>query len=253
MSALLLNAISATTSAPSAETDGVSWSRYKSRDAALIIKDRAGSGTMTLTARLWGMAPVKNNATGTITFVSVANHVDAETVVVSDGINAVTFEIDKAGDGVTAGRVQVDISTDTTNAEVATRFGTALQSKINDGTLRVTYSVASEVVTIKNNNRNGTTGNVTITETVANGTFAVTGMSGGVDFVWVPLGTHVTGTSKGLINEASAVDESTSDNLEHCEVISNLDCFERLYLQVTAIGGTATAVDAILVPLPEMS
>ena len=58
---------------------------------------------------------------------------------------------------------------------------------------------------------------------------------------WLPLGTGAAGT-KGQINAVSTLDETGADSIAHAEVISNYSTFSHLNAQVTAIGGTATAV-----------
>jgi len=60
---------------------------------------------------------------------------------------------------------------------------------------------------------------------------------------WVPFGSHATAASRGLINEGNAIDEVAADLLRHTELITGLDNYERIYAEITAIGGTATAVD----------
>lgn len=64
--------------------------------------------------------------------------------------------------------------------------------------------------------------------------------------IWVPLGPG-TGAAKGTLNTGSAVDETGADLLRHSEMVENLGMFERLYVEITAIGGTATAVTAWMV------
>lgn len=68
--------------------------------------------------------------------------------------------------------------------------------------------------------------------------------------VWAPVGAHATAASRGLLNLASAVDETQADLLRHAEVVSIPWGMDRTYLEITAIGGTATAVSAWLV-LPQ--
>jgi hypothetical protein len=67
---------------------------------------------------------------------------------------------------------------------------------------------------------------------------------------WFPLGVHATAASKGLINAANAMGETGSDSIRHCEEITSLRGFARLYLEVTAINGTATAVAAYVRCVP---
>ena len=64
---------------------------------------------------------------------------------------------------------------------------------------------------------------------------------------WMPYGTDSTAANRGVMNEANAIDEVVSDKLRHTELVAGLDNYERIYAEVTAIGGTATAVDLWLV------
>ena len=115
-------------------------------------------------------------ATGTITCATVANLADSDYMTIGDGINPpVLYEFDVAGDGVTAGRVQVNVSADTTAAQVAARLRTAIlanQPALSvtdnaDGTLTVTSDIA------------GAHANITITENVTHASFTVAGLTGG--------------------------------------------------------------------------
>jgi hypothetical protein len=63
---------------------------------------------------------------------------------------------------------------------------------------------------------------------------------------WFPLGAGAD-ASKGVINLESAMGETGTDSIRHSEIVSGLSVFDRLYAQVTAIGGTATAISAYLV------
>ena len=66
--------------------------------------------------------------------------------------------------------------------------------------------------------------------------------------VWLPLGVGLDAT-KGTINAGAAIGETGSDVIRHCEPIANVFHFSRLYAEVTAIGGTSTAVTVeLLVP-----
>lgn len=61
---------------------------------------------------------------------------------------------------------------------------------------------------------------------------------------WYPLGPSSTAGQRGLVNLETAIDESSADAIAHCERILALNAFARLYAEITAIGGTATAIDA---------
>lgn len=115
-------------------------------------------------------------ATATITCATAANTDDNDTVTIGDGLSAAKiYEFDKAGDGVTAGRVQVNISGDTTAAEVAARLRTAILANQpafdvldnGDGSLTLTHKIP------------GAHGNVTITEDTTHASLTVSGFSGG--------------------------------------------------------------------------
>ncbi len=115
-------------------------------------------------------------ATGLITCVAKASLADTDYITVDDGFFVRVYEFDTAGDGVTVpGRIQVNVSTDTTAAQVAARLRTAVLNTSPglaivdnaDGTLSLTSKWP------------GTAYNVAITENVANAGFTVSGMSGG--------------------------------------------------------------------------
>lgn len=61
---------------------------------------------------------------------------------------------------------------------------------------------------------------------------------------WAPLGVNATAANKGLLNDGNAIDETGTDLLTHAEELFGLLKVDRLYLEVTAIGGTATSIDA---------
>lgn len=64
---------------------------------------------------------------------------------------------------------------------------------------------------------------------------------------WVPLGPGADAT-KGVINSLTAVGETSADAILHSEPIALLGIAgARLYLEITAIGGTSTAVEAHVV------
>lgn len=88
--------------------------------------------------------------------------------------------------------------------------------------------------------------------TAGSGTMTVTCRLWGYNAVlgkWYPLGTG-TASGKGVINAGAAIDEDIADTIRHCEVVTSLHRIDRVYLQVTAIGGTSTAVSAYLDCVP---
>lgn len=118
-------------------------------------------------------------STGLITCLAKADMVDTDYMKIFDGVSAagVLYEFDVAGDGATAGRVQVDISGATTSADVAAILAPLIASNQPllsvtdnlDGTISITHKLA------------GVVGNATMTENVADAGFLVSGMSGGED------------------------------------------------------------------------
>jgi hypothetical protein len=64
--------------------------------------------------------------------------------------------------------------------------------------------------------------------------------------VWCPLGPGADDTITGTVNDGFTMDEDESDSLRLVQPIDLLSSFDRLYLEVVAIGGTATAVKAYI-------
>lgn len=92
------------------------------------------------------------------------------------------------------------------------------------------------------------------TSTAGSGTMTVTLKAWGYDntlAVWCPLGTNATATSKGLLNDGNAIGEISADLIRHAEILDNPCDWDRLYFEITAIGGTATAITAYLIATVE--
>ena len=64
---------------------------------------------------------------------------------------------------------------------------------------------------------------------------------------WFPLGTHATAATRGIINEGNPIDEVVPNGLRHVEPLSYCGTFDRLYAEITAIEGDATAVSVFVV------
>ena len=63
--------------------------------------------------------------------------------------------------------------------------------------------------------------------------------------VWFPVGTGADAT-KGVLNNGAAIGETGSNTIRHTEPLYDLHVYSRLYLEITAIGGTATSITANL-------
>jgi hypothetical protein len=116
------------------------------------------------------------NPSGTITCVAKASMADTDYITINDGTTSVLYEFDTVGDGVTGGRIQVNIS----GATSATDVATILKAAIVANQSYITVTQASGVLTLAS-----TTKNITITENVANGSFTV---------VYGPIATAAAGS-----------------------------------------------------------
>ena len=63
---------------------------------------------------------------------------------------------------------------------------------------------------------------------------------------WGRPGVGATSSVKSLINEGNSIDEVSANQIAHFEEIHLLAHFERVYLEIATIGGTATAVTGYL-------
>ncbi len=94
-------------------------------------------------------------------------------------------------------------------------------------------------------------GTIAVKSTAGSGTMTVTlklwGYVAPLE-AWVPLGTHATDATRGVLNQGVAIGEVVANSLEFAELVDGLSTFSRLYLEITAIGGTSTAVSAWLIP-----
>lgn len=137
-------------------------------------------------------------ATATVT-IAVGNAADGNTVRLTDAKgNVVTFEFESTG-GVTQGNVAVTIGA--ANTDSATNLRNAINAQQAAGTLRMTASVTTNVVTCTQDDF-GVAGNTTITVVGAN--LSKTDFTGGEDLaatagsVAVRIGTTFTLTATNL-------------------------------------------------------
>ncbi len=117
-------------------------------------------------------------ATGTIVTVAGSLLVDTETFTLDDGVNPpVVFEFDDNA-SVTPGNVAVTF----TGADSLAVVRAAIVAAINAaGSLDITAAPGGAGEVLLTNDTPGSAGNVTITKTVADAGFTVSGMSGGLD------------------------------------------------------------------------
>lgn len=188
-----------------------------------------GDGTLTLTHKQYGafgnlLAPTENVANG-------AHIVPA----------AFTGGLDAGGPEVR--RVQVDISGATTDADCAAIMKTAMniwQPNITvvdpvDGTLTFTHDTP------------GSAANITITENVSNGTFAVTGMSGGLD-AGGPLDRRVLVDISGATTAAQCaaiLDTAITANMPLITVVDPVDGTLTLTHDQLGTAGNATITENV--------
>ena len=114
---------------------------------------------------------------GYIKFIHPDDINDGETVTISDGTTATTFEFEKSG-GTTSGHVAVDISSKTSIAGVRTEFLFAINDTVTSNGLNLkARSDALDGIVVFNTNF--VSGTQTISETVGDSGFMVSDMDGG--------------------------------------------------------------------------
>lgn len=92
-----------------------------------------------------------------------------------------------------------------------------------------------------------------VASTAGSGTMTVTIRLWGYNLttaVWHPLGPGTAAApdaARGVINAGNAIGEVAADKIQHAEIVDNLNAFAKIYAEISAIGGTSTAVSAWLV------
>lgn len=169
----LLSVFFATTDIPGAGATGNLRLTFTPATATFVAGDSGVTGGALKDITNRGLAFAK----GTITTVAKASLIDGETFTISDGTTAVVFEFDDNG-VTTPGNVPILLGSLVTADDVRDAIVTAVTgvpdfnvSAISGGAATVTLS----------NDFPGTTGNVAITDTVANVGFTHTGMAGGAN------------------------------------------------------------------------
>jgi hypothetical protein len=140
-----------------------------------------------------------------ITCVAKANFADTDFITIVAGTSTVVYEFDTAGNGVTAGRVQVNISGATTAADVAVILRTAILA--NQTALRVVDPADGTLQVDLVDSRS-----LAITENVANAGFTITAgvmqASAAAGSTYVPAGTvfdldGIRGAQLGVIRDTA--------------------------------------------------
>ncbi len=95
---------------------------------------------------------------------------------------------------------------------------------------------------------------IVVTSTAGSGTMTVTlrlwekfgVLASQANGLWCPAGIGADAV-KGVLNGGAAIGETSADLIRHCEPVSLTAHAQRLYVEITAIGGTSTAVTVFLV------
>lgn len=92
---------------------------------------------------------------------------------------------------------------------------------------------------------------IVVRSTAGSGTMTTTVRLWGYESIggnWTPMGPGADAT-KGTINAGSAMGETQSDQIDHSETLDWFGPFDRVYAEITAIGGTSTAITVeLLIP-----
>lgn len=130
---------------------------------------------------------IKQGTSLLVTCMTEANATDGDYFTLTIDGAATIYEFDKAGDGVTSGRVQVNISADTTAATVAARLRTTILA--NQTQLSVTDNTDGTLTVVAPELRMTSSENVSHASfTIANAVCAPTAASGSM---YVPAGLQV--------------------------------------------------------------
>lgn len=189
-----------------------------------------------------GVAP-----TGSVSVPEGAEFVDGETIVIGDGTNTITFELDSDATLVNITATPITFTGSETKEEMADLVAAAINASVLRINAVIGTSGPSTVDVDLTHRVSGTAGNVAITDTVVSADFTVSGMSGGtgvpeevVEFIEnqvdddtlqlkTPLqGLHAAGNSVELVTPPASV--------ETCSVIQRFadwEIFETSPRQVT--------------------
>ncbi len=164
----------------------VYWRMKRATSDAAALISKVSPTNITITIPLKGKAQIFIDATdteavlatGTITTVAGALLVDGETFTIDDGDGATTFEFDSDGtidsDFVTVPFTAADSADVVRDAVIAAIAGESGFSVTASNGGAATVNLVQDLASFD--------GNIALTEDVAAGGFAVTGMTGGVGF-----------------------------------------------------------------------
>lgn len=167
-------------------TDTLSVVNGKISASNATISGLATPGGITVTPTLTQVGTISTvaagwRASGLLTVIAGAGLVDGETFVLSDGTHVPqTFEFDVAADGVVGGHVEIDIAGTETAPEVGALCAAAIDATTS---ATFTYDAVDNLdgtVTLQNTTW-AAAGNTAQSETVTDGGFSVTNMTGGAD------------------------------------------------------------------------
>jgi putative Ig domain-containing protein len=177
----------------------------------------AGAITALTVGAAWccpAVASTGTAATGSIQTINGSNLADGATFTISDGTHAPTiFEFDSNG-AVTTGNLAVPF----TNAQLATTVKTTIINTINGvgAGLTVTASSGGSTLVALVNDNVGSAGNASMTETVVDPVFTVSGMSGGdASPVLAAIGDKIINQGAQLQFTISAADADPGDFLTY--------------------------------------
>lgn len=141
--------------------------------ASSIVANTSETGEM-VASMVINLFPGLQAATGSITTIAGASHVDGETFTIHDGTTSYTFEFDSNA-SVGGGNTAVSI----TGAPSADVMRDRIITAINGTAINITASNGGAGLVTLTHDTTGANGNRVITETVANAGFVVVGMRGG--------------------------------------------------------------------------
>lgn len=165
---------------------------------------------------------------------------DSATLIVASSGGAATVALTQGRFGPTGNTVTAE--TVANAGFVVTNFAGGLFSGVDIQMLRADRNLGTPADRMS----------LIIRSTAGSGVMTVTAKLWGWNYAvgaWSPVGSSTTDANRGLVNLATAIGElaAPADQLNFADTVDGLFAMDRAYLEVVAIGGTATAVSAWLV------